>query len=338
MPKSKITALTKDQVSAMFEKGICIIARYQDQNHIYIPKGYFDINVRCCCGVISLGPTEARKHQGNCYRYLKYSTGEDYLQSPDKSDYVEDYTPVLSPLTLIQYQKLEEEVKPDRYQGRICLHHHHNDVYACACGERSVNYWGIIYTHHKQCNKGPLEDEYKTIEPTVVTVEHVNSEKQQFKAEKEKIAKDKREKKKKERIEEEAKSESEKMKKKVEKQAKNLETKIKNKAEQEKRKAERILEAARKLEAERILEAERNSTTDVEPAADDESTASEKQNTAKNKKSAKKKKTTPPKKKKSAPTKKKKTTTPKKKKTTITKKRKASTTKKQAQNVSKRRK
>jgi len=71
------------------------------------------------------------------------------------------------------------------------LHYHHKDVYVCPCGYRSKSYWGLVNTHHKTCDKGSLEQEYKMIEQTVITVEHVNSESQQVKAENEKIAKEK---------------------------------------------------------------------------------------------------------------------------------------------------
>jgi len=281
MPKvNKITALTKDEASSMFENGTCITARYQDINHIYIPKWYYDIIVRCCCGVESLGPTAARKHQWNCYRYLKYKTGDDYLQTPGESDYLEEYTPVRSPLTLIEYQQLEKAVISERNKGRICLHHHHNDVYVCACGEKSINYWGIVH-HHKECDDGPLEDEYKTMDQIVKTVEHVNSESQQIKADKEKIAEEKREKKKIARNKKAAKIAEKKIKKRRVKEAKTLKTRKKNIFEQNNRAAERT------------------SRKDAAPTANDESTASKKkkkarpkkQKTAQNKKSVPKKKT-----------------------------------------------
>merc|ERR1712238_131204 len=101
----------------------------------------------------------------------------------------------------------------ERKQGRMCLHHHHNDVYACACGAKLTNYWGVVH-HHKTCNKGPLELEYKTMDQTEKTVEHVNSDSQQIKADQKKIAEEKRKKKDKEKTEKQAKNKKEKIEKK----------------------------------------------------------------------------------------------------------------------------
>ena len=79
------------------------------------------------------------------------------------------------------------------------MRHHHNDLFVCECGNRSLNYWGLVKTHQKECDKGSLGQEYTIVQQTVIPVEQVLDKAQQVRAEKLRVAEEERETKRKEK-------------------------------------------------------------------------------------------------------------------------------------------
>lgn len=192
---NRITALTQNMVLTMFKDGTCICSRYEDRNHIYIPLDFYDINILSCCGVITLGPTASLNHQNTCDRYISYSEGIDYVQPwiSRQNVTVKVDVPVLAPITLVKYQESGDKAVVSRYKCRSCLRYHHNDLFVCECGSRSSNYWGLIKTHQKECDKGSLGQENIIVQQTVIPVAQVLDEAQQVRVEKLRVAVEERE-------------------------------------------------------------------------------------------------------------------------------------------------
>jgi len=141
----------------------------------------------CCCDVITLGPIASLRHQESCNRYFSYSEGIDYVppRVSRQNPIVEVDVPVMAPITSVEYQESGDKAVVARYKRRLCLRHHHNDLYVCGeCGRRSVNYWGLIKTHQTVCDKESLlGQEYTIVQQTVIPVEQVLDEAQLARAE-----------------------------------------------------------------------------------------------------------------------------------------------------------